>query len=94
VEAEVVDDLDVVGIGSEVEKELRELVASGLSPFDALGAGTTSAADFLGLPDVGRVVVGARADLLVLRGNPLVDIQQARRIDGIVTRGAWRRIAP
>jgi len=82
--------IDVVAPGTSIHDELRELVASGLSPFDALRAGTTSAADFLGLPDVGRVVVGARADLLVLRGNPLVDIQQARRIDGIVTRGAWR----
>jgi hypothetical protein len=28
----------------------------------------------------------------VLRGNPLVDVEQVRRIDGIVTHGAWRRI--
>ena len=83
--------IDVVAPGTSIHEELRELVASGLSPFDALRAGTTSAAEFLGLPDVGRVVVGARADLLVLRGNPLVDVQQARRIDGIVTHGAWRR---
>ena len=30
-------------------------------------------------------------DLLVVRGNPLADVSQASRIDGIVTRGAWRR---
>jgi imidazolonepropionase-like amidohydrolase len=83
--------IDVVAPGSSIHDELRELVAAGLSPFDALRAGTTSAAEFLGRPDVGRIVVGARADLLVVRGNPLADVSQASRIDGIVTRGAWRR---
>src|SRR5690349_16810442 len=47
--------IDVVAPGVSVHTELRELVAAGLTPFDALRAGTTSAAEFLGL-DVGRVV--------------------------------------
>ncbi|HUQ81884.1 MAG TPA: amidohydrolase family protein [Gemmatimonadaceae bacterium] len=82
--------IDVVAPGVSVHAELRELVAAGLTPFDALRAGTTSAAEFLGL-DVGRVVVGARADLLVLRANPLADVANARRVDGMILRGAWRR---
>jgi len=83
--------IDIVAPGSSIHDELRELVTAGLSPFDALRAGTTSAAEFLGMPNVGRIVVGARADLLVIRGNPLADVSQASRIDGIVTRGAWRK---
>jgi hypothetical protein len=47
--------------GESVHDELREMVAAGLTPFDALRAGTTSAAEFLGRPDLGRVAVGARA---------------------------------
>ena len=83
--------IDVVAPGRSIHDELRELVASGLSPFDALRAGTTSAAEFLGMPDVGRIAVGARADLLLVRGNPLADVANAARIDGMVLRGAWRR---
>ena len=83
--------IDVVAPGTSIHDELRELVASGLSPFDALRAGTTSAAEFLGMPDVGRIAVGARADLLLVRGNPLADVTNASRIDGMVLRGAWRR---
>ena len=76
--------IDVVAPGSSIHDELRELVAAGLSPFNALRAGTTSAAEFLGLPDVGRIVVGARADLLVVRGNPLAECEpgESDRRDG------------
>jgi len=84
--------IDVVAPGTSAHDELRELAAAGLTPFDALRAGTTSAAEFLGMPDVGRVAVGAKADLLLLRANPLVDVQNANRIDGVVSHGAWRRM--
>ena len=82
--------IDVVAPGESVHDELREMVAAGLTPFDALRAGTTSAAEFLGRPDLGRVAVGARADLLLLEGNPLADVANAHRMDGVVLRGAWR----
>ncbi len=86
--------IDVVAPGESVHDELREMVAAGLTPFDALRAGTTSAAEFLGRPDLGRVAVGARADLLLLEGNPLADVANAHRMDGVVLRGAWRPAHP
>jgi len=84
--------IDVVAPGTSVHDELRELVAAGLTPYDALRAGTTSAAEFLGRADLGRVAVGARADLLLVGGNPLADVRNARLIDGMVLGGAWRRV--
>jgi imidazolonepropionase-like amidohydrolase len=81
--------IDVVAPGTSIHDELREFVAAGLTPFDALRAATTSAADFLGRPDLGRVAAGARADLLLLEANPLSDIANAKRIDGVVLGGAW-----
>jgi imidazolonepropionase-like amidohydrolase len=33
--------------------------------------------------------VGARADLVLLDANPLEDIRNTRRIQGVVLRGEW-----
>ena len=82
--------IDVVAPGTSIHDELREFVAAGLTPYDALRGATTSAAEFLGRVDLGRVAVGARADLLLLEANPLASIDNARRIDGVVLAGAWR----
>lgn len=51
-------------------QELTWLVRAGLTPAEALWAATSSAADLLDLPDLGRVEVGCFADLIVLDGNP------------------------
>ena len=42
---------------------------NGLTPGEALVAGTVNAACALGLRDVGRLEVGCAADLLVLQGS-------------------------
>jgi imidazolonepropionase-like amidohydrolase len=46
----------------------------------ALTAATGENAKLLHATDRGTVAVGKRADLLVLEGNPLVDIRNTRRI--------------
>ena len=82
--------IDVVAAGTSIHDELREFVAAGLSPYQALEGATTNAAKFLGREDIGRVAVGTQADVVLLRRNPLMDITVTREIDGIVLRGAWR----
>ncbi len=53
-------------------RELDRLVACGMSPQQALVATTSSAADLMGLgEELGRVRPGARADLVLLDGDPL-----------------------
>jgi hypothetical protein len=70
--------------------ELQNLVGAGLTPFEALRAGTRDAADFLGrLDQVGTVSVGKRADLILVDGNPLEDVAHVERISGVVLRGLW-----
>jgi N-acetylglucosamine-6-phosphate deacetylase len=49
-----------------MDQALRNLVGLGLSVEDASRRVSTYAADFLGLADRGRLLVGARADLVVL----------------------------
>ena len=55
-------------------QELALLVAAGLSPLDALRAGTRNGADLMDLPAAGRIADGAAADFLIVEGNPVDDI--------------------
>jgi len=55
--------------------ELEALVHAGLTPMQAIVAGTSYGAALLRLRDVGRLEQGKIADLLLLRGDPLSDIR-------------------
>ena len=74
--------------GFSLHNELEFLVESGLTPFEALQAGTVNVAEFLDL-DTGTVQVGRQADLVLLDGNPLETIGNSRRIHGVMVRGDW-----
>jgi hypothetical protein len=54
---------------------------------DESGIRFTSAAE--AVVDFGRIDVGMRADLVLLEANPLDDIGNTRRIDGVMLRGRW-----
>ena len=56
--------------------ELRYMVANGISPMDAIIASTANGADLMQLENQGRIVEGKVADLLAVKGDPLVDIEQ------------------
>jgi hypothetical protein len=76
--------------GYSLHEELANLVSAGLTPFEALRAGTSDAAKFLGSStEFGTVEEGKRADLLLVEGNPLLDVGCASRIEGTVVRGRW-----
>jgi imidazolonepropionase-like amidohydrolase len=53
----------------------------------AIKAGTSSAADLLQRPDLGRVVAGCAADLVVVVGNPLEDISLLEKGVCLVMKG-------
>lgn len=64
-------------IGDATPWELQELIGCGLSPMQALVAATkTTAEAYRKGHELGTVEPGKRADLLVLRTNPLEDIAQ------------------
>jgi hypothetical protein len=75
--------------GYALHDELRNLVEAGLTPYEALVAGTRNAATYLGKDDFGTVEVGKRADLVLLEANPLDDIKNTQRITGVMARGRW-----
>ncbi len=76
--------------GFAIHRELEYLVASGLTPYEALRTGTVNPAIFFGQERVfGTVEIGKEADLVLLDANPLIDIGNASRIHGVMLRGRW-----
>lgn len=74
--------------GFGLHGELSYLVLAGLSPFAALRAATIEPARFLQMDDsLGTVQVGKLADLVLLEGDPLRDIHNARRTVVVVANG-------
>ena len=66
--------------GASMHGELELLVAAGLTPEEALRATTSKPAACFSLPDRGQVAVGKRADLLLVTGDPTVNITDTRNI--------------
>jgi imidazolonepropionase-like amidohydrolase len=76
--------------GFALQRELRELVDVGLTPYEALRTSTTEPFEYLGESDLaGTIEVGKQTDLLLLDANPLEDISAASRIAGVLVRGRW-----
>jgi imidazolonepropionase-like amidohydrolase len=74
--------------GFSLHDELQLLVASGLTPAEALRAATQAPAEFLGIDaDAGSIAAGKRADLVLLNANPLDDIKNTRTIRAVVLNG-------
>ncbi|MEM1434161.1 MAG: amidohydrolase family protein [Pseudomonadota bacterium] len=74
--------------GYSLHTELERLVAAGLAPLAALDAATRIPARFLGLDqEVGSISTGQRADLLLLRADPLTAIENTRQIDLVILGG-------
>jgi imidazolonepropionase-like amidohydrolase len=80
--------------GFSLHRELSLAVAAGLTPYQVLESGTRNvgryAAEELKLDGgFGTVVVGQRADLVLLDANPLDDIGNLTRRSGVMVRGRW-----
>lgn len=85
------DNIDTyVFTGSSLHDELSMLVEAGLSPLEALQSATINAAQFANQEEeVGSVQVGKEADMILLKGNPLIDIENTQRIAGVVFDGRY-----
>ncbi|TGL33831.1 amidohydrolase family protein [Leptospira koniambonensis] len=71
--------------GASLHHELQLLVAAGFKPIEAMRAATSVPAKRFSLDDRGRIFPGARADLVLVDGNPLQDISNTLSI-----RTVWR----
>ena len=80
--------------GYSLHLELKNLVASGLTPFQAISAATRTAGEFIHAshpetPRFGTIAVGNRADLILISSNPLRDVASLDRPEGVVAGGRW-----
>ncbi len=76
--------------GYSLHTELEMLVSAGLSENQALYSATVQPAKFFGLDaEMGQILPGMRADLVLLDADPLVRISHTRRINGVVSKGQW-----
>ena len=74
------------GLGSHIELELL-VTRGGLTPMEAILAGTRNAAAVLGLDRMGSIAAGKSADFIVLDANPLDNISNTRKINTVYLRG-------
>jgi imidazolonepropionase-like amidohydrolase len=72
-----------VAHGESLHEELERLVAAGLTPAEALRGATSLAAGTFGLTDRGVIAPGRRADLVLVDGDPTLDISATRNIRGV-----------
>ena len=63
------------------------MVAAGMTPMQAIVAGTSTSAQIMGLDQLGTVAAGKSADFIVLDLNPLDNISNSRRINKTYLRG-------
>jgi len=85
VPAETIPDLGGLAHGVSLHHELQLLVSAGFTPVEALRSATSVTARRFNLTDRGRIAPGARADLLLVYGDPLTDIS-----DTLSIRAVWR----
>jgi imidazolonepropionase-like amidohydrolase len=80
--------------GASTLDEMSLFVRDGIAPVKALAAGTSIPAKVFRLRDRGEIKAGKRADLLLVRGNPAIRIDDLRNIVAVWKKGrAVRRAA-
>ena len=76
------------GIG--LHAEFRALTAAGLTAEQTLRAAGVNAATALGLGlQVGRIATGSVADLVIVDGDPLADVDDALNVVGVIRNGRF-----
>jgi imidazolonepropionase-like amidohydrolase len=75
--------------GFSLHHELRYMVDAGLSPYQALMSGTANVGKYFSRPDIGVIKVGAVSDLVLLSANPLLDINNTQKIEGVMLGNHW-----
>lgn len=76
----------IAGFGDQREVEL--LVEAGFTPLEALHIATSNGAEFLGdLDKIGTLAVGKSADIVVVEGDPSVNIKDIEKVEVVFKDG-------
>jgi imidazolonepropionase-like amidohydrolase len=77
------------GMHGSVADEMQYLVKAGFSPVEALTAGTATGAALVSRPELGELQGGFAADVVLVDGDPVTDIDAASRVRAVMAAGAW-----
>jgi imidazolonepropionase-like amidohydrolase len=73
-------------------KEFSSMVKFGMTPAQAIRAGTSNAAELLGMKDsLGTLEAGKLADIVAVPGDPLSDVSLMEKVDFVMKGGAIYR---
>ena len=76
--------------GAQIQDELESLADAGLTSAEVLRSATLEPAKYLDAAEsLGTVEAGRVADLVLLDGNPLADIRNARKISAVIWGGKY-----
>jgi imidazolonepropionase-like amidohydrolase len=75
--------------GFSLHQELKYMVDAGLTPYQALQSGTVNVAEYFSRNDIGMVKTGYVSDLILLEANPLENIENTKKIAGVMLREKW-----
>ncbi|WP_294391309.1 amidohydrolase family protein [uncultured Sphingomonas sp.] len=80
---------DTFGLSAHGEnaQELALMVQAGMTPMQAILAGTRNAADLIGSTDIGQVQPGRYADLIAVDGDPLGNVRVLERVAFVMKGG-------
>jgi imidazolonepropionase-like amidohydrolase len=80
--------------GHSLHREIELYVHAGFTPMEAIQAATIVPARVMGLAkELGTVEKGKRADLILLRADPLADIRNTRKVEYVISNGAMYHTA-
>jgi imidazolonepropionase-like amidohydrolase len=76
--------------GFSLHRELLEMKAAGMSNYEILKSGTVNVGEYFKKQDsFGTIEPGRRADVVLLSADPLADITNVSKIEGVMVRGKW-----
>lgn len=74
--------------GFSNHRALELLVEAGFTPLEAITIGTLNGAKYLGRDDrIGTIAAGKQADLVIVGGNPAMDIADVRKVELVFKKG-------
>src|SRR5690606_21309236 len=76
--------------GWAYQREMELMVAAGMSPLEVITASTLHTAEYLGSSSrIGSIEAGKLADLVIVEGNPGVEIRDMYKIQRVMLNGLW-----
>jgi imidazolonepropionase-like amidohydrolase len=76
--------------GASLHHELELLVEAGIPPLEVIKIATRNGAQALGIEEnVGTIVPGKQADMMILSDNPIDDISNTKKIEAVVSDGQF-----